>query len=193
MVSLLSLLAPLRKLIDNFKILQSCNGLLLCIGSGRPVFYYVYNPSTNHFKKLSYPDYSLDNSYYYRSGLDEEMAFDPPNHRTYKLVDMLDSNHLVILYIEDLLLKTGMYEPYDIGSSEFTIYEMMIGFSVWTVRYHVDTNDFMTLLSEVSKTLHEICDCGSNQLDDNYDDDELLQQFEAEHNVYEFIPSFSSV
>ncbi|GJW55488.1 hypothetical protein Tco_0099573 [Tanacetum coccineum] len=56
----------------------------------------------------------------------------------------------------------------------------------------------------ISKTLHEIYDCGSNQLDDNHDDnddddddddddDELLQQFQAEHNVYEFIPSFASV
>ncbi|GJT53654.1 hypothetical protein Tco_0988708 [Tanacetum coccineum] len=118
----------------------------------------------------------------------------------------------------------------DIGSSEFTIYEMMIGCSVWPVRYRVDTDDFMTPLPEawsirstvwsivlgereedsflvinlsgkvvqynlVSKTLHEIYDCGSNQLDDNHDDDddELLQQFEAEYNVYEFIPSFSSV
>ncbi|GJR88383.1 hypothetical protein Tco_0212394 [Tanacetum coccineum] len=45
----------------------------------------------------------------------------------------------------------------------------------------------------LSKTLLEIYDCGSNQLDDNHDDDELLQQFEAEHNIYEFIPSFASV
>ncbi|GKA54677.1 hypothetical protein Tco_0753626 [Tanacetum coccineum] len=107
----------------------------------------------------------------------------------------------------------------DICSSEFTIYEMMIGCSVWTVRYRVDTDDFMTPLPEgwsirstvwsivlgereqdsflvinlsgkviqynlISKTLHEIYDCVSNQLDDNHDDDdddeeeeELLQQF----------------
>ncbi|GJU72299.1 hypothetical protein Tco_1263704 [Tanacetum coccineum] len=47
----------------------------------------------------------------------------------------------------------------------------------------------------ISKTLHDIFDCGSNQLDDNHDDDddELLQQLEAEHNVYEFIPSFARV
>ncbi|GKA53876.1 hypothetical protein Tco_0747191 [Tanacetum coccineum] len=38
---------------DNVKILQSCNGLLLCGGSGMPVFDYVYNPSTNQYKKLS--------------------------------------------------------------------------------------------------------------------------------------------
>ena len=51
----------------------------------------------------------------------------------------------------------------------------------------------------ISKTLHEIYDCRSNEVDDNHDgnddvdDDELLQQFQAEHNVYEFIPSFASV
>nr|GFA28173.1 hypothetical protein [Tanacetum cinerariifolium] len=49
----------------------------------------------------------------------------------------------------------------------------------------------------ISKTLHEIYDYGSNQVDDNHDDnddadDELLQQFQAEHNGYEFIPSFTT-
>ncbi|GJZ89320.1 hypothetical protein Tco_0661102 [Tanacetum coccineum] len=50
----------------------------------------------------------------------------------------------------------------------------------------------------ISKTFNEIYDYGFNQLDDNQhddadadddddDDDELLQQFQAEHNVYEFI------
>nr|GEW77534.1 hypothetical protein [Tanacetum cinerariifolium] len=115
----------------------------------------------------------------------------------------------------------------DISSSEFTIYEMMIGCSVWIVMYRVDTNDFITPLPEgwsiwstvwsvvlgergedsflvinsygkvvqcnlISKTLYEIYDCGSNQLDDNHDDDdEILQQFKAEHNVNEFISSFA--
>ncbi|GJR02190.1 hypothetical protein Tco_0525174 [Tanacetum coccineum] len=118
----------------------------------------------------------------------------------------------------------------NIGSSEFTIYEMMKGSSVWSVRYCVDTDDFMTPLPEgwsirstvwhivlgereedsllvinlsgkvvqynlISKALHDIFDCGSNQLDDNHDDDddELPHQFEAEHNFYEFIPSFARV
>nr|GEY05152.1 uncharacterized mitochondrial protein AtMg00810-like [Tanacetum cinerariifolium] len=39
----------------------------------------------------------------------------------------------------------------DTGSSEFTIYEMMIGCSVWTVRYHVDTDDFMTPFLKVGQ------------------------------------------
>ncbi|GKG00532.1 hypothetical protein Tco_0302222 [Tanacetum coccineum] len=38
--------------VDHVRILQSCNGLLLCTGSAWPVFYYVYNPSTNLFKRL---------------------------------------------------------------------------------------------------------------------------------------------
>nr|GEX26468.1 hypothetical protein [Tanacetum cinerariifolium] len=36
----------------------------------------------------------------------------------------------------------------DFGSSEFTIYEMMIGSFVWMVRYRVHTDDFMTPLPE---------------------------------------------
>ncbi|GJZ26685.1 uncharacterized protein Tco_0570938 [Tanacetum coccineum] len=36
----------------------------------------------------------------------------------------------------------------DFGSNKFTIYEMMKGSSVWSVRYHVDTDDFMTPLPE---------------------------------------------
>ncbi|GJS25577.1 hypothetical protein Tco_0454209 [Tanacetum coccineum] len=71
---------------DNVKILQSCNGLLLCSGSGRPVFNYIYNPSINQYRKLPHLDCSLDNSPYYRSaGL--RMAFDPTKSPHYKLVD----------------------------------------------------------------------------------------------------------
>ncbi|GKB26668.1 hypothetical protein Tco_0866069 [Tanacetum coccineum] len=71
---------------DNVKILQSCNGLLLCGGSGLPIFDYVYNLSTNQYKKLSYPDCSFDNSPYYTSaGL--RIAFDPTKSSHYKLMD----------------------------------------------------------------------------------------------------------
>nr|GFA28925.1 hypothetical protein [Tanacetum cinerariifolium] len=56
----------------------------------------------------------------------------------------------------------------------------------------------IVLYNLISKNLHEIYDCRSNQVGDNHDDnddddDELLSQFQAEHNVYEFIPSFASV
>ncbi|GJV06509.1 hypothetical protein Tco_1344165 [Tanacetum coccineum] len=85
-----------------------------------------------------------------------------------------------------------------------------IRFNVWSIVLREREQDSFLVIklsrkvvqyNLISKTLHEIYDCGSNQLDDNhdddddanYDDDELLQQFQAEHNVYEFIPSFASV
>ncbi|GJX79904.1 hypothetical protein Tco_0328053 [Tanacetum coccineum] len=258
---------------NNVKILQSCNGLLLCGGSGLPVFYYVSNPSINQYKKLSYPDCSLDNSPYYSSvGL--RIAFDPTNSPHYKLLmhysinieypdhpiittipipqwgmnflksyGYMDQMQILIQMSHLLHLEGKLFEWRgslflvcldDFGSREFTIYEMTIGYFVWMVRYRVHTNDFMTPLPEgwsirsnvwgivlgereqysflviklsgkvvqynlISNTLHEIYDCGSNQVDDNHDDvddddddDELLQQFQAEHNVYEFISSFAS-
>ncbi|GKB33268.1 hypothetical protein Tco_0872669 [Tanacetum coccineum] len=118
---------------------------------------------------------------------------------------------LILIQIPHLLHMEGkLFESHgclllvcrnDIGYSEFTIYEMMKGCSVWSVRYRVDTDDFMTPLPEgwliqstvwsivlgereedsflvinlsgkvvqynlILKTLHEIHDCGSNQLDD---------------------------
>nr|GEU55560.1 hypothetical protein [Tanacetum cinerariifolium] len=45
----------------------------------------------------------------------------------------------------------------------------------------------------ISKTLHEIYDIGTNQLDDNLVDDELIMPFRADQSVYEFIPSSVSV
>ncbi|GJU19017.1 hypothetical protein Tco_1146983 [Tanacetum coccineum] len=286
---------------DNVKILQSCNGLLLCGGSGLPVFDYVYNPSTNQYKKLPYPDCSLDNSPYYSSaGL--RIAFDPTKSPHYKLVDagrtfcdidiqiyssesgkwslcsdhfnyfsfdhfdsaiywndglhwletknrqlmhyslnIKDPNYPIITTIPisqwgmTFLKSYGYMDPMqiliqmsyllhlegklfewrgslflvcldDFGSREFTIYEMTIGCSVWMVREQdlflvIKLSGKVVQYNLISKTLHEIYDCGSNQVDDNHDDnddaddddDELLQQFQAEHNVYEFIPSFASM
>nr|GEW06030.1 hypothetical protein [Tanacetum cinerariifolium] len=136
-----------------------------------------------------------------------------------KSYDYMDPMLILIQIPHLLYLKGILFESCgclllvcrdDIGFSEFTIYEMMKGYSVWTVRYHVDTDNFMTSLFEgwsirstvwsiilgkreegsflvinlsgkvvqyslISKTLHEIYDCRSNQLDDNHDDDELLQ------------------
>nr|GEV04429.1 hypothetical protein [Tanacetum cinerariifolium] len=72
--------------VDHVRILQSCNGLLLCSGSAWPVFYYVYNPSTNLFKRLSQPNYYLrDDSCFFSSGV-FILAFDPRKSSHYKVV-----------------------------------------------------------------------------------------------------------
>ncbi|GKC71647.1 retrovirus-related pol polyprotein from transposon TNT 1-94, partial [Tanacetum coccineum] len=185
---------------DKVKILQSCNGLILCTGLRRHAFDYVYNPSSNLLKILPEPDYAnVDSNVYGCAGLRD-----------------------------------------DFGFSEFTIYEMMKGSSVWSVRYHVDTDDFMTLLPEgwsirstvwsivlgereddsflvinlsgkvveynlISKNLRELYDMGSNQLTNDYHDGFIPPGFippfamydmrpkQVDHKVYEFIPSYASV
>nr|GEX45619.1 receptor-like serine/threonine-protein kinase SD1-8 [Tanacetum cinerariifolium] len=230
---------------DKVKILQSCNGLLLCIGSRRHAFDYVYNPSTNLLKILPEPDYAnVDSNVYGCAGL--RLAFDPTQLPYYKVVRAgrtcsdifiqiyclekgnwslwndrfnyfflhFDSavywnntlhwletensqimhyklnieypNHPIIAIIQIpqslqqgrnffksygnilpmiitiqiphiLHLKGKLFDSRgclllvrrdDFGFSEFTIYDMMKGSFVWSVRYHVGTDDFMTPLPE---------------------------------------------
>ncbi|GJT35703.1 hypothetical protein Tco_0926122 [Tanacetum coccineum] len=72
--------------VDHVRILQSCNGLLLCSVLAWPVFYYAYNPSINLFKRLSQPNYYLcDDSYFFNSGV-FKLAFDPRKSSHYKVV-----------------------------------------------------------------------------------------------------------
>ncbi|GKB40376.1 hypothetical protein Tco_0885318 [Tanacetum coccineum] len=71
---------------DHVRILHSCNGLLLCTGSEWPCFYYVYNPSTNLFKRLSLANYYLrDDSGFFSCGV-FRLAFDPRKSIHYKVV-----------------------------------------------------------------------------------------------------------
>nr|GEV18583.1 hypothetical protein [Tanacetum cinerariifolium] len=78
----------------------------------------------------------------------------------------------------------------------------LIGSTVWSIILEEREEDSCLVINLsgkvveynlISKNLHEIYDIGSNQLNDNRDDDELVMPFEADHNVYEFIPSFASV
>ncbi|GJX02643.1 ribonuclease H-like domain-containing protein [Tanacetum coccineum] len=71
--------------VDHVRILQSCNGLLLCTGSAWPIFYYVYHPSTNLFKRLPQPENSHDDSCFYRSVV-LRMAFDSRKSFDYKVM-----------------------------------------------------------------------------------------------------------
>ncbi|GJY29857.1 hypothetical protein Tco_0405624 [Tanacetum coccineum] len=207
-------------------ILQSCNGLLLSSGWGSPTFYYVYNPSTNLFKRLPQPDNSHDFSILHATGV-LRMAFDPTKSRDYKVVQLFaclhaeleiqvyssetgnwslcrdrdrqltlykfhidDHDHTIITtleipnglhqgsnFLQSFGGREGSYDPMfiqidihailhlqrrlfesrgclllvsrdDIDSKEFTIYEMVKGCPVWTVRYVVNTNEFMTSLPD---------------------------------------------
>nr|GEZ28096.1 hypothetical protein [Tanacetum cinerariifolium] len=73
------------KEVDKVKILQSCNGLLLCTGLRRHAFNYVYNPSTNLLKILPELDYAnVDSNVYGCAGL--RLSFDPAKSPYYKVV-----------------------------------------------------------------------------------------------------------
>ncbi|GKD09145.1 hypothetical protein Tco_1188830 [Tanacetum coccineum] len=201
--------------VDHVRILQSCNGLLLYSGSAWLVFYYVYNPSTNLFKRLPQPNYYLrDDSCFFSSGV-FRLAFDPRKSIHYKVVqaggessetwihiyssetrnwsfcrdqfgyfsfDHFESviywndafhwgrhflkyfggpsNDPILLLMEIphmLHLEGKFFESCgclllvcrdDIGSTDFTIYEMMKGSSVWSVRYLVNIEQLMNPLPE---------------------------------------------
>ncbi|GJX22202.1 receptor-like serine/threonine-protein kinase SD1-8 [Tanacetum coccineum] len=176
------------------KILQSCNALLLCTGSRRHAFDYVYNPSTNLFKILPEPDYANDDSNFYGCAGLSAMYWNNALHwletensqLTHYKLNIEYHDHPIITTIQipqSLQQGRNFFESYgnilpmiitiqiphmlhlegklfdsrgclllvrrdDFRSSEFTIYEMMKGSSVWSVRYHVDTDDFMTPFPE---------------------------------------------
>ncbi|GJV26034.1 hypothetical protein Tco_1378729 [Tanacetum coccineum] len=250
------------KEVYHVRILQSCNGLLLCSGSAWPVFYYIYNPSINLFKRLSQRNYYLrDDSYFFSSGV-FRLAFDPRKSIHYKVVQAggefeglnrdlkhcklniedhdnpimtsleiphelhrgrsflesfgRPSNDPILLLMEIphmLHLEGKFFESCgclllvcrdDIGSTEFTIYEIMKGSSVWSVSICLGEGEedaFVVInlsgkvvkYNLISKTNTEIFDIGSNQIDDDDDAVVFFPPFEVDPNLYEFIPSLESV
>ncbi|GKC12204.1 hypothetical protein Tco_1008986 [Tanacetum coccineum] len=71
---------------DHVRILQSCNGLLMCTSSEWPCFYYVYNPSINLFKRLPQANYYLRNDLGFFSCGVFRLAFVPRKSIHYKVV-----------------------------------------------------------------------------------------------------------
>nr|GEW73087.1 hypothetical protein [Tanacetum cinerariifolium] len=133
---------------DNVKILQSCNGLLLCgddFGSREFTIYKMTIGCSVWMVR-------------YRVHTDDFMTPFP----------------------EGWSIRSNVWSIV-LGEREQDSF-LVIKLSGKVVQYNL-----------ISKILHEIYDCGSNQVDDNHDVDELLQQFQAQHNVYEFISSFASM
>ncbi|GJS91080.1 hypothetical protein Tco_0773716 [Tanacetum coccineum] len=85
------------KVVKNVKIVKSCNGLLLCTGSGWHACYYVFNPSTNLFKRLPPPDYSHADSPFYLSAR-LRMDFDPIKSCNYKVVHAGQTSSHIDIY-----------------------------------------------------------------------------------------------
>ncbi|GKB54658.1 hypothetical protein Tco_0905411 [Tanacetum coccineum] len=242
------------KEVDHVRILQSYNGLLLCIGSAWPVFYYVYNSFNNLLKRIPQPNYSHDDSGFYSSGV-LRMAFDPRKSLYYKVVKAgrtsgethNDAFHWLKglnrqlkhckLNIEDRdhPIMTTLDIPYGLhrgrnflesfgGSCDDPILllikiphmylvntkELMnplsegwsIQTSVWSICLGEGENDAFLVINLsgkvvkynlISKTINEIFDIGSNQMNDDDDEVEFIPPFEVDPNLYEFISSLASV
>ncbi|GKA82381.1 hypothetical protein Tco_0789129 [Tanacetum coccineum] len=159
------------------------------------------------------PDYAHDDSNSYGcAGL--RLAFDNTKSPDYKVVRAGSNSCIQIphmLHLEGKLFESSgclvLVRRDYIGSSEFTIYKMIKGCSVWSIKYIVDTDDFMTPLLEgwsiryiVWSLVLGIYEMGSNEVADDY-----LHGFippfamydmgykKLDHKVYEFIPSSASV
>ncbi|KAI5670279.1 hypothetical protein M9H77_10643 [Catharanthus roseus] len=118
-----SVTAPFKKLKfvqDQFglKILQSCNGLLLCrsfsVRDGN-CNYYIFNPSTTQFTTLPPPIYR---DFIYTDGFhsiyDVNLAFDPRKSPHYKAICTYVSNKLVDGFeIEVYSSETGLWNHID--------------------------------------------------------------------------------
>ncbi|GJU78093.1 hypothetical protein Tco_1275163 [Tanacetum coccineum] len=192
---------------DQVRILQSCNGLLLCTGSKWPCFYYVYNPSTNSYKRLLQPNYYFrDDDGFFSCGV-FRLAFDPKKSIHFKVVlaerpsaeglngelkhcrlNVEDNEHpimttfdiphglhrgrkflesfggpsndpnLLLMELSHMLHLEGKFFEScgclllvcrdDIVSTQFSIYEMMNGSSMWSVKYHVNIDQLMNPIPE---------------------------------------------
>nr|GEV02578.1 hypothetical protein [Tanacetum cinerariifolium] len=151
--------------VDHVRILQSCNGLLLCAGSTWPIFYYVYNPSTNLFKRLSQPNYSHDDLGFYSTGV-LGMVFDPRKSLYYKVVQ---AGHTSGWSIQSTVWSTGL------GKREEDSL-LVIDLSGKVVKHNL-----------ISKTINKIFHIGSNQMDDADDDLEFIPipPYSVDPNLYE--------
>ncbi|GJV07545.1 hypothetical protein Tco_1345201 [Tanacetum coccineum] len=112
--------------VDLVRILQSCNGWLLCTGSAWPVCYYVYNPSIILFKRLPQPNYLHDDSCFYSSGV-FRMTFDPRKSLYYKVVQAEHGSGETQIQIyssktENLSLCTDRFSYFSFDHFESAIY-----------------------------------------------------------------------
>ncbi|GKB38130.1 hypothetical protein Tco_0883072 [Tanacetum coccineum] len=239
--------------VDNVRILQSCNGLILCAETGnwslcRDWFNYF---SCDHFDSAIY----WNDAFHWLETENRQLKHyklnikdhDQPIITTIEIPHWLhigrnflesfggSSDDLILMLMEIpqmLHLERKFLESRgclllicrdDIGSREFTIYDMMKGCFVWSVRYLVNTEELMNSLPEgwsirstvwsiglgerkddaflvinlcgkvvkynlISKTINEIFDIGSNQMDDDDDDDvEFIRPFQL---ILTFMSSF---
>nr|GEV22506.1 hypothetical protein [Tanacetum cinerariifolium] len=168
--------------VENVKIVQSCNGLLLCTGpSARLRKDFDPTKSLNykvvHVRRTSS---HIDMKTYY-SETGNKLCRDWFNFFSFDHFDSTISWNGALRWLEPKDIQYGMVNL--VYCLEYCFRRNGRGFMfgdqlIWK-GCRIQPN---------IKTLHEIYDIGSNQLDD----DELILPFTADHNVYQFIPSFAN-
>ncbi|GJX10823.1 hypothetical protein Tco_0200682 [Tanacetum coccineum] len=172
------------------------NSFLVINISGKLIKYSIISKTISHIFDIG------------SNQMDDEYEFFPAykvDHYTYGFIPSFGN------FFESYGCLLLVYKG-DIGSTEFTIYEMMKGSFVWPVSICLGEGEedafvVINLSGKVvkynltSKTNTEIFDIGSNQMDDDDaaaddDDDDVvlfISPFEVDPNLYEFIPSLASV
>ncbi|GKB78764.1 hypothetical protein Tco_0945659, partial [Tanacetum coccineum] len=113
--------------------------------------YYEVNSHITHYKlNIEYPDHPIITIIQIPQILQQGRNFFKSYGNILPMIITIQTPH--ILHLKGKLFNSRscllLVRRDDFGSSEFTIYEMMKGSFVWSLRYHVDTNDFMTPLLE---------------------------------------------
>ncbi|GJT38840.1 hypothetical protein Tco_0938705 [Tanacetum coccineum] len=209
---------------DHVRILQSFNGLLLAIywndafhwleGLNRELKHCKLNIEDNDHPIMT----TLDISHGLHRGRNFLESFG--GHSNDSMLLLMEIPHM--LHLEGKIFESCgcllLVCRDDISSNNFTIYEIMKGSSVWSIRCLVIIEKFMHPLPKgwsiwtsvwsicfgesgkvvkyhlISKTTTEIFDIGSNQMDDDDDDAvEFIPPFEVDPNIYEFISSLACV
>ncbi|GJU79068.1 hypothetical protein Tco_1276138 [Tanacetum coccineum] len=177
--------------VDHVRILQSCNGLLLCTeGLNRQLKHDKFNFEDH--------DHPILTTIEIPHGLHKRMNF------LKSFSGNSDDPILKLMEIPHMLQLEGTFFEYLVNTKDF-MNPLPEG---WSIRSNVwsiglgerEESSFLVInlsgkvvkYNLISKTINEIFDIGSNQMDDN-DDVEFIPPFLIDPNLYEFISSLTSV
>ncbi|GJU79070.1 reverse transcriptase domain-containing protein [Tanacetum coccineum] len=177
--------------VDHVRILQSCNGLLLCTeGLNRQLKHYKFNFEDH--------DHPILTTIEIPHGLHKRMNF------LKSFSDNSDDPILILMEIPHMLQLEGTFFEYLVNTKDF-MNPLPEGWpirsNVWSIGLGEREEDSFLVINLsgkvvkynlISKTINEIFDIGSNQMDDD-DDVEFIPPFSVDPNLYEFISSLTSV
>ncbi|GJV91864.1 hypothetical protein Tco_1539677 [Tanacetum coccineum] len=136
--------------VDVDSNVYGCGGLRLAFDPTKSPYYKVNSQLTHYKINIEYPDHPIIIIIQIPQSLEQGRKFFKSYGNILPMIITIQIPH--ILHLEGKLFDLPgcllLVRKDEFGSNKFTIYKMMKGSSVWLVRYHVDTDDFMTPLPE---------------------------------------------